>query len=183
MKNVLLFAVAMMFSGQAFAEDFFSNLYRFKGVAPMNNDLYKESCGECHYAYQGGLLPKASWEKMMLVDELGDHFGEVADLEEGDRIKILNLLVANAADTSIYKRSSKITRSLATKPDVVELRITNVPYIKRKHKDLKDKHVKFNPKVKSMINCNACHRSIDKGIFDDDTVLIPNFGYWSDLED
>ncbi|MDX8387984.1 MAG: cytochrome C [Ghiorsea sp.] len=183
MKKVILFAVLMMFSSQAFAEDIFKDFFRFKGVAPMKNDLYTESCGECHYAYQGGLLPKASWEKMMLADELEDHFGEVADLEEEDRIAIRDLLVANAADTSIYKRSSKITRSLAAKPDVVELSITKVPYIKRKHKDLQDKHVKLNPKVKSLINCNACHRQIDKGIFDDDTVLIPNFGYWSDLED
>ena len=183
MKKVLLFAVAMMFSGQAFAEDFFTNLFRFKGVKPMNNDLYNESCGECHYAYQAGLLPKKSWEKMMLASELEDHFGEVADLEEEDRLAIRDLLVANAADTSVYKRSSKIMRSLAKKPDVVELRITKVPYIERKHKDLKDKHVKFNPKVKSMINCNKCHREIDKGIFDDDTVLIPNFGYWSELDE
>jgi len=181
MKKVLLFAVVMMFSSQAFAEDFFSNLYRFKGVKPMNNDLYNESCGECHYAYQAGLLPKRSWAKMMLPDELEDHFGENAELDEEDRVEILALLLANASDTSFYKRSTKINRSLAD--DKVELRITEVPYIKRKHKDLKDKHVKFNPKVKSLINCNACHRSIDKGIFDDDTILIPNFGYWSELDD
>jgi len=181
MKKILLLVVALMFSGQAFAEDFFSNLFRFKGVKPMNNDLYNESCGECHYAYQAGLLPKRSWEKMMLPEELEDHFGEVAELEEEDRIAVRDLLVANAADTSVYKRSSKITRSLAA--DKVELRITEVPYIKRKHKDLKDKHVKLNPKVKSMINCNKCHREIDKGIFDDDTILIPNFGYWSEIKD
>lgn len=181
MKKILLLVVALMFSGQAFAEDFFSNLFRFKGVKPMNNDLYNESCGECHYAYQAGLLPKRSWEKMMLAEELEDHFGEVAELEEEDRIAVRDLLVANAADTSVYKRSSKITRSLAA--DKVELRITEVPYIKRKHKDLKDKHVKLNPKVKSMINCNKCHREIDKGIFDDDTILIPNFGYWSEIKD
>ncbi len=181
MKKVLLFALLMMFSGQAFAEDFLSTLFRFKGVAPMNNDLYNESCGECHYAYQAGLLPKRSWEKMMLVDELEDHFGEVADLDEDDRLELLKLLVDNAADTSIYKRSMKISRSIPD--DKVELRITEVPYIKRKHKPMTDKYVKNNPKVKSMINCNACHRQIDKGIFDDDTVLIPNYGYWSEIKD
>jgi len=181
MKKVLLFAMLMTFAGQAFADDLLGSFFRFKGVAPMNNDLYNESCGECHYAYQAGLLPKVSWEKMMLVDELDDHFGEVADLDEEDRIEILNLLVENAADTSIYKRAMKISRSI---PDgKVELRITEVPYIKRKHKPMTDKYVKNNPKVKSMINCNACHRAIDKGIFDDDTVLIPNYGYWSEIKD
>ncbi|MDQ7003933.1 MAG: cytochrome C [Ghiorsea sp.] len=181
MKKVLLLLLAMMFSGQAFADEIFSTLFRFKGVAPMSNDLYNESCGECHYAYQAGLLPKVSWEKLMLVDELEDHFGEVADLDEEDRIELLNLLVDNAADTSFYKRSMKISRSI---PDgVTLLRITEVPYIKRKHKPMTDKYVKNNPKVKSLINCNACHRQIDKGIFDDDTILIPNYGYWSELDD
>ncbi|MDX8384399.1 MAG: cytochrome C [Ghiorsea sp.] len=181
MKKVLLFAIAMMISSQAFAGDIFKEFGRFKGVKPMNNDLYNESCAECHYAYQAGLLPKRSWEKLMRADELEDHFGEVADLEEEDRLALLDALVADAADTSFYKRSRKINRSLAS--DKVELRITEVPYIKRKHKVLSDKHVKFNPKVKSIINCNACHRDIDKGIFDDGTILIPNFGYWSELDD
>ncbi len=181
MKKVMLITMAMLLASPAYAGDFFSD-FRFKGVKAFNNNLYNESCAECHYGYQPGLLPAESWEKMMLSDELEDHFGEVADLEEEDRITIRDFLVANAADTSLYKRSRKITRSLA---DVqkVELRISDVPYIKRKHKKLQDKHVKFNPKVKSIINCNACHRDIDKGIFDDDTILIPNFGYWSAIED
>ena len=181
MKKILLLMVALGFSSQAYAENIFENLFRFKGVKPMNNDLYNDSCGECHYAYQAGLLPKRSWEKMMLPEQLEDHFGENAELDEEDRLMIRDLLVANAADTSIYKRSSKIVRSLPD--DKVELRITEVPYIKRKHKDLPDKYVKNNPKVKSLINCNACHRAIDKGIFDDDTILIPNYGYWSDIGD
>ena len=181
MKRIILFTVLMMFSHQAFAESFFSNLFRFKGVAPVKNELYEEGCAECHYAYQPGLLPKRSWEKLMLADELEDHFGEVADLEEEDRIEILNFLVENAADTSFYKRSSKINRSIPA--DATPLRITEVPYIKRKHKPMTDKYVKNNPKVKSLINCNACHREIDKGIFDDDTILIPNYGYWSELDD
>ena len=181
MKKILLLIVALGFSSQAYAGNIFEDLFRFKGVKPMNNDLYNESCAECHYAYQAGLLPKRSWEKLMLPAELEDHFGENAELEEEDRIAIRDLLVANAADTSLYKRSTKIVRSLPE--DKVELRITEVPYIKRKHKDLPDKYVKNNPKVRSLINCNACHRAIDKGIFDDDTILIPNYGYWSDIGD
>ena len=181
MKKILLLMIALGFSSQAYAANIFEDLFRFKGVKPMNNDLYNDSCGECHYAYQAGLLPKVSWERMMLPEQLEDHFGENAELDEEDRVIIRDLLVANAADTSIYKRSSKIVRSLPD--DKVELRITEVPYIKRKHKDLPDKYVKNNPKVKSLINCNACHRAIDKGIFDDDTILIPNYGYWSDIGD
>jgi len=181
MKRVILFAVLMTFSSQAFAEDFFAHLFRFKGVSPIKDDLYEESCGECHFAYQAGLLPQRSWEKLMLSASLEDHFGENAELEEEDRLAIRDLLVANASDTSFYKRSSKITRSIPD--DATPLRITEVPYIKRKHKPMTDKYVKNNPKVKSLINCNKCHREIKKGIFDDDTILIPNFGYWSELDD
>lgn len=180
MNKVLLLALAMMMSGQALAEEFFTNLFRFKGVAAMNDKLYKDSCGECHFAYQAGLLPARSWEKMMLPKQLSDHFGEVADLDEGDRVAILNMLVENAADHSLYKRSTKINRSIDA--NSTPLRITETPYIKKKHKEMTDKYVKLNPKVKSLINCNKCHREIEKGIFDDDTVLIPNFGYWSELE-
>ncbi len=181
MKKLLLLTLVMMFSHQAMADPFLSTFFRFKGVKPMDNDLYNESCGECHYAYQAGLLPKRSWEKMMLPEELEDHFGEVAELDEEDRVELLNLLVENAADTSFYKRSMKISRSIPE--DATPLRITEVPYIKRKHKPMTDKYVKNNPKVKSLINCNACHREIDKGIFDDDTILIPNYGYWSEIKD
>ncbi|MDX8382136.1 MAG: cytochrome C [Ghiorsea sp.] len=180
MKKVLLFSMVMMFSGQAFAEDFFANLFRFKGVDAVKNDLYNESCGECHFAYQAGLLPKRSWEKLMLPASLEDHFGENAELEEEDRIAIRDFLRDHAAETSFYKRSTKINRSIPD--DVTELRITEVPYIKRKHKPMTDKYVKNNPKVKSLINCNKCHREIKKGIFDDDTILIPNYGYWSQIK-
>ncbi|MDQ6989907.1 MAG: diheme cytochrome c, partial [Mariprofundaceae bacterium] len=171
MKKLLCLMVVLLLSAPAYAADFFSD-FRFKGVNPMTNGLYNEGCAECHYGYQPGLLPARSWEKMMLPDELEDHFGENAELDEEDRLEIRDFLVTNAADSSLYKRSRKIMRSLAD--EKIELRISEVPYIKRKHKTLQDKHVKFNPKVKSIINCNACHRGIDKGIFDDDTILIPN---------
>jgi len=181
MKKVLLFSVVMMFSGQAFAEDFFAHLFRFKGVSPIQDNLYEKGCGECHFAYQAGLLPKRSWEKLMLPESLEDHFGENAELKEKNRVAILEFLVDNAADTSFYKRSTKINRSIPA--DVTPLRITEVPYIKRKHKPMTDKYVKNNPKVKTLINCNKCHREIKEGIFDDDTILIPNFGYWSQIKD
>ncbi len=181
MKKILLMMAIVGFSSQAYAGNIFENLFRFKGVKPVMNDLYNDSCSECHYAYFPGLLPKRSWEKLMLPDALEDHFGENAELDEEDRVEVLKFLVDNAADTSFYKRSTKIVRSIPE--DVTPLRITEVPYIKRKHKDLPDKYVKNNPKVKSLINCNACHRAIDKGIFDDDTILIPNYGYWSELDD
>ncbi|MDH5218993.1 MAG: diheme cytochrome c, partial [Gammaproteobacteria bacterium] len=49
-----------------------------RDVAVVTDSLYKEECSACHMAYQPGLLPARSWEKMM--DNLADHFGENAEL-------------------------------------------------------------------------------------------------------
>ena len=38
------------------------------------NQAYRETCGECHFAYQPELLPSASWLK--ILDQLDDHFGD-----------------------------------------------------------------------------------------------------------
>ncbi len=52
------------------------------GVRAVDNPLYAAECGGCHFAYQPGLLPEASWRKMM--GSLADHFGENAELEARD---------------------------------------------------------------------------------------------------
>ena len=62
--------------------------------------------------------------------------------------------------------------------DETPLRITEVRYIKRKHHDIPEKMIKGNKDVKSLSYCNACHTQADKGIFDSDTVSIPNYPDW-----
>ena len=47
--------VLSIFIGSLFAQD----------VAPVNNELYVKECGYCHFAYQAGLLPSSSWNKIM----------------------------------------------------------------------------------------------------------------------
>jgi len=70
-------------------------------------------------------------------------------------------------------------RSLAA--DEAPLRITEVPYIKHKHEEIPARLIKGNPKVRSLSYCTKCHQEArDKGIFDDDTVLIPGHGRWDD---
>jgi len=182
MKRALLFIIAVMFTSSAYAEGSF-NFFRHKGVNPDRPDIYSESCGECHFAYPAGLLPERSWRKMLLPEQLEDHFGENAELPDDDRQAVLKYLVDNAADSSsafIYKRSRKFDRSIPSSE--TPLQITKTEYFKRKHKKIPEKYVKPNPKVRSYMNCNNCHKEAKNGVFDDDTVLIPNFGYWSDLE-
>ena len=153
------------------------SLERKNEVAQVDDALYKEECGSCHFPYQPGLLPEASWHKLMKPTALEDHFGDNAELDEEDSAHILNILVNNSADKSDYKRSKKIMASLRS--DAAPIRIIETPYIRRKHHDIPDKLVKDNPKVKSLSYCDNCHKKADEGNYDDDTVVIPNHGNWT----
>ncbi len=144
---------------------------RHKEVEPVRSALYQENCGECHFAYQPGLLPARSWRALLAPDALADHFGENAELDETDRQAILDFLVAHAADDSRYKRSIKIRRSIPA--GETPLRITDVPYIRHKHREIPAAAIRGNDKVRTLSNCDACHRQAAQGIYDDDTVLIP----------
>jgi hypothetical protein len=55
------------------------------------------------------------------------------------------------------------------------LRITELRFIKRKHREIPEKMIKGNEQVKLLGNCNACHTQADKGSFDEDSVSIPNY--------
>ncbi len=162
-----------------------SSLWRYfggeggRGVATAaDNVLYQEECGACHFAYQPGLLPARSWDRMMSKTELSDHFGEdIAFDDQKIASDLYNYLTVNAADNSSYKRSRKITRSLGA--NEAPLRVTDTPYIYRKHREIPDRLVS-QPKVGSIANCEACHKSADRGSFDDDNVKIPGYGRWDD---
>lgn len=161
-------------AGMAFAEGAnpLSLLFgHHKGVAPVTDELYAEECGACHYAYPPGLLPRRSWEKVMQPEALEDHFGDDASLDEETRARLAAYLDRNAADDSWYKRSIKIRRSIPK--DEAPLRITEVAYIKRRHADIPESDIQGNNRVRSLSQCDACHRKAEKGTFDDDTVQIP----------
>lgn len=150
---------------------------RYKGVDPVKDEVYSEECGACHYAYYPGLLPRRSWKKLVAPDALTDHFGDDAELDEQTRQHIANFLSANAADDSYYKRSRKIMQSIDA--DKTPIRISEVPFIKRRHEEVPKEWVKDNPKVKSFSFCDKCHRRIKEGVFEEDSVLIPGHGYWT----
>jgi len=151
---------------------------RTKEVKPVTDMKYLKECGECHFAYQPGLLPARSWEKLLNADALKSHFGDNAELDKDTLQTIRDYAVENAAEKSYYKRSRKI--ALSTAEGEAPLRIIEVRYIKRKHKDIPEKMVKGNKDVKSLSYCNKCHTQADKGVFDADTVSIPNYPDWDD---
>lgn len=145
-------------------------------VASVRDARYAKECGSCHFAYQPGLLPARSWQKLM--GNLADHFGDNAELPQEDAAAITDYLVKNAADRSNYRRSVKIDNSLSARQTPV--RITQVPYIVSKHDEIPARLVAGNPKVKSLSQCAACHTKAEAGSFSEREINIPGYGRWED---
>lgn len=146
------------------------------GIDTTETQLYTDECGSCHFPYQPGLLPAASWETLM--NNLDDHFGENAELAQGDLISIRNFLLNNAAGRTNYGLPNKFMASQGDRP--LPLRITEMRYFVYEHSDLPRKLVQDNPEVGSFSNCDSCHQRAKQGLYDEHTVRIPGFGRWED---
>ena len=147
-------------------------------VAPVANTTYAEECGACHMAYQPGLLPAAAWQRIVSPDGLGDHYGDDASLPDGLRTEIAAYLEANAADGASRSRSRAFAvgeAGLGALPRISETR-----YFRNEHHEIPARMVTDNPDVGSFSNCNACHQTADKGIYNEDNVRIPGVGRWDD---
>ena len=178
MQIVALVCALAAFSSAELAfgsEGFFE---RNKEVAPVTNAAYQEECSACHYAYPPGLLVSASWQKLLAKSALSDHFGENNEMSEGLRIELLAYATKQAAENSDAKRSRKVVASLGD--DSAPLKITDVPYIHRKHQKIPEEQIKGNLKVVSLAQCDTCHTKAAEGSFDDDSVVIPGYGRWQD---
>jgi len=126
------------------------------------NQTYLNFCGSCHFAYQPGLLPWASWEKMMSEG----HFGT---LDEQTRKQIKDYLKTNSAESNTSEISRKILASVgANKPT----KITDIPYIRKKHDEISPDVFKRKT-IGSRSNCIACHTKAKEGNYEDDFVKIP----------
>jgi hypothetical protein len=145
-------------------------------LARVTNAHYRAECGGCHFAYQPGLLPAASWAQVM--GTLDNHFGDDATLDPAVTAELLTYLEGNAADRNDRVRS----RAFAARPIQGEgpPRITQTAYFQRKHDEVPVRYVKNNPKVGSFGNGQACHRGADTGDFSEDQVNIPGVGRFED---
>ncbi len=144
-------------------------------LAPASDATYVQECGGCHLAYPPGLLPARSWNR--LLNGLDDHFGENAELTAPTRDHLRAYLTTNAADNATNKRSRRIVASL---DGATPLRISEIPYIERQHRELPAGAIGMDAKVKTLGDCAACHRQAQRGNFSDDAVVIPGFGPWRD---
>ena len=133
----------------------------------VSEPAYKKNCGACHFAYQPGLLPSDSWEK--ILTRLSDHFGESIDLDPESEKTIMAYLKDNSANNSSRIMSVKIMQSLKNQ---TPLRITDVPYIQREHHEIQQSVLNLES-IGSLSNCAACHTTAEVGIYNDDHVTIP----------
>ena len=134
-----------------------------KRLPSSQNQTYLNFCGSCHFAYQPGLLPKASWEKMISEG----HFGT---LDEQKRKQIMDYLKTNSAENNTSKISKKILASAGTNKPT---KITDIPYIRKKHDEISPDVFKRKT-IGSRSNCIACHMKAKDGNYEDDFVKIPN---------
>jgi hypothetical protein len=144
---------------------------RMKEVRPVTDPTYQAECGDCHLAYQPGLLPARSWDALLDSTALRHHFGVSAEIDPARLRALRSYALAYAADHSYYKRSRKI--AVAAESGPAPLRITSVLPIQRIHQGIPAAWVTGNPDVKSLAQCDACHTQAAQGVYDNDTVNIP----------
>jgi len=118
---------------------------------------YIQECASCHTAYVPGLLPAASWQRLM--SGLDHHFGSDAALDPATLQQLSQWLQANAA-------SGK--RSAAPPQD----RISRADWFVREHRKI-DEQVWRLPSVRSASNCTACHSAADQGRFSEHELRLP----------
>jgi mono/diheme cytochrome c family protein len=119
---------------------------------------YQQECSGCHVAYPPGMLPAASWQR--LINNLPRHYGTDASLDPAT-VKQLDTWLAAHAGT--YKRVREVPP---------EDRISRSAWFTRKHDEVSASTWKL-PAVKSAANCSACHTRADQGEFNEHDVRIP----------
>lgn len=129
-----------------------------RGLAVPLLPLYQQECGSCHLAYPPGLLPAASWQRLMA--NLPQHFGTDASLDAPSGQAITGWLTANAGT---YKKAR------AAPP---QDRISRADWFVREHREVAPA-VWQRASIKSASNCQACHRKADIGSFREREIRIP----------
>lgn len=120
---------------------------------------YKAECGTCHTAYPPGMLPAASWQRIM--KGLEQHYGTDASLEPAMVLQLGQWLETHAGQG----------RKMGTSPP--EDRITRSAWFVKEHRDIEPGVWKLTS-VKSPTNCAACHTNSDQGRFSEHDLKRPS---------
>jgi len=121
---------------------------------------YAQECGSCHVPYPPGMLPAASWQRLM--QGLERHFGNDAALDAASAQEIGQWLQLHAGT---YKR---------VREEPPQDRITRSAWFVRKHRaEEVPPELWRHPKVRSAANCAACHTQAAQGRFDERDIRWP----------
>ncbi len=126
------------------------------GVAPLPK--HQQECSSCHVAYPPGLLPAASWARIM--GSLNKHFGTDASLDDASTREIAAWLKANAGSG---RRGGE---------EPAQDRISKANWFVRQHDEVSSSTWK-RASIGSAANCSACHAGAAKGDFNEHAVRIP----------
>jgi hypothetical protein len=128
-------------------------------VLPRNVlPAYTAECASCHLAYPPGLLPAASWRRIM--SGLDHHYGTDASLDAATVQRIGEWLQVHAGT---YKR---------VREQPSEDRITRSEWFVRKHREIAAS-VWTLASVRSPANCAACHGGAEQGRFGERELRVP----------
>lgn len=140
------------------------------------NQTYQSECGDCHIAYQPGLLPGAAWNQ--ILENLNNHYGDDASTDETVVAELGGYLSLNSA-TGEHADGTRTISSQPAKSGVLP-RITESRFFRYEHHEIPVKFVKSNKEVGGFGNCQACHHNAESGVYDEDEVIIPGIGRWDD---
>ena len=127
----------------------------------ITSEAVKTACSDCHMAYPPQMLPRASWQA--ILDRLDDHFGENASVAEPVRQEVRAYYLAHAADVDRSKAARAFLRGLDLQHP--PLRITETPRFIQEHREIAAATWQ-HPKVRSKVNCGACHPGAAQGDYD-----------------
>jgi hypothetical protein len=134
---------------------------RADNLAVPQLPAYQQECAACHLAYPPGLLPAASWQRLMA--NLPTHFGTDASLDAPTLKTLSAFLAANAGS---YK---KVARDPSPPPDD---RISQSAWFVREHREV-DRATWQRKAIGSPSNCAACHTGAAQGRFSEHDIRIP----------
>ena len=121
----------------------------------------QQECTACHMAYPPGLLPAASWQRLMA--NLPRHFGTDASLDAASTREITAWLLQHAGP------SKRVRRDPSPPP---QDRISRADWFLSKHREV-GASTWVLPSVKSAANCAACHTGAEQGDFSERNIRIP----------
>ena len=147
-------ALTLLAAGAAHADD-----DGRRGASVPLLPKYQQECAACHLAYPPGMLPAASWQRLMA--NLPKHFGSDASLDAASVNELSRWLVGNAGT---YKRVG----NAAPPAD----RITRSVWFVREHDDISATTWQ-RASIKSAANCAACHTAAEQGDFNEHRIRIP----------